>query len=44
MIKALWTERGDDYQHKEFKKYCMTVGIHHIVTPPYSPWQDGLTE
>jgi len=44
MIKALRTDGGGEYLNKEFKKYLVEAGIHHIVTPPYSPSQNGLAE
>ena len=44
VIKALRTDGGGEYLNKEFKKYLVTAGIRHIVTPPYSPSQNGMAE
>jgi len=44
MIKALRTDGGGECLNKEFKKYVVAAGIHHIVTPSYSPSQNGLAE
>ena len=43
-IKALRTDRGGEYLKNELKKYLVGAGIQHIVSPPYTPTQNGIAE
>ena len=43
-IKALRSDGGGEYLNREFKKYLSEAGIQHIVSPPYTPSQNGLAE
>ncbi len=43
-IKVLRTDNGRDYVSNEFKKYLENKEIHHEVTVPYSPQQNGVAE
>ena len=42
--KILITDRGTQYMSVKFGKLCKTMGVHHMPTTAYTPWQDGLTE
>jgi len=43
-IQSLRSDGGGEYMSKEFRKYLQESGIKHIVTPSYSPWQNGRAE
>lgn len=43
-VKALRTDGGGEYLNQQFKKYLELNGIQHIVSPPYSPTQNGRAE
>ena len=43
-IKALWSDGGGEYLKREFKKYLGEASIQHIVSPPYTPSQNGLAK
>ena len=43
-IKALRSDGGGEYLNKEFKRYLVEAGIRHIISPPYTPSQNGLAE
>jgi len=43
-IKAIRTDGGGEYLNKQFLQHLKEDGIHHIVSPPYSPAQNGLAE
>ena len=36
-IKALRTDRGGEFIFNEFKNFCETHEIHHLLTVPRSP-------
>ena len=42
--KLLITDRGTQYMSAKFVELCKVMGIRHVPTTAYSPWQDGLTE
>ena len=43
-IKSFRSDGGGEYLNKKFKDYLQEAGIHHIVSPPYSPAQNGRAE
>lgn len=43
-IKKLVTDEGSDYVNQDFKQFCLKKGIKHVVTPPYTPQQNGISE
>ena len=43
-IKRIRSDGGGEYINKPFKKYLEESGIQHIVSPPYTPAQNGLAE
>ena len=43
-IKAFRTDGGGEYLNGKFKTYLKQAGIQHIISPPYSPQQNGLAE
>ena len=43
-IKSLRSDGGGEYVGKRFQHYLQKAGIQHIVSPPYSPAQNGLAE
>jgi len=43
-IKALRTDAGGEYLNQQFLQYLKEDRIRHIVSPPYSPAQNGLSE
>jgi len=43
-IKILCTDRGGEYESKEFAKFLRDSGIVHEQTIPDTPQQNGLTE
>ena len=45
--KGIWTLRSDnggEYLSKEFRSYLKSKGIHHELTVPHSPEQNGVAE
>lgn len=44
LIKALRTDRGDEFLSTEFIFFCEENGIHKELTTPYTPEQNGITE
>ncbi|GJR16118.1 retrovirus-related pol polyprotein from transposon TNT 1-94 [Tanacetum coccineum] len=43
-IKCLRTDRGGEYNSKEFKEFCENNGIRRQLTAPYTPHQNGVAE
>ncbi|GJW90339.1 retrotransposon protein, putative, ty1-copia subclass [Tanacetum coccineum] len=43
-IKALQSDRGDEYISQEFKYYLKACGIVQQLIPPYTPQHDGVSE
>lgn len=43
-IKAFRTDGGGEYLNGKFKTYLKQAGIQHIISPSYSPQQNGLAE
>jgi Reverse transcriptase (RNA-dependent DNA polymerase)/gag-polypeptide of LTR copia-type/Integrase core domain/GAG-pre-integrase domain/Domain of unknown function (DUF4219)/Zinc knuckle len=43
-IKTLRTDRGGEFLSKEFINFCEMEGIHHELTTPYTPEQNGVAE
>src|SRR5262249_40428711 len=43
-IKVLRTDRGGEYNSKEFELYCQESGIKRYTTMPYTPQQNGVAE
>ncbi|GJS48954.1 retrotransposon protein, putative, ty1-copia subclass [Tanacetum coccineum] len=43
-IKALQSDRGGEYLSQEFKEYLGKNGIVHLLTSPYTPQQNGVSE
>ena len=43
-IGTLRTDNGGEYVSKEFENYLMSKGIHHELTTPYTPQQNGVAE
>ncbi|GJZ47034.1 retrotransposon protein, putative, ty1-copia subclass [Tanacetum coccineum] len=43
-IKALRSDRGDEYISQEFKDYLKDCGIVQQLTPPYTPQHNGMSE
>jgi len=43
-IKSLRSDGGGEYINKTFQKYLADSGIQHIVSPPYTPSQNGVAE
>ena len=43
-IKSFKSDGGGEYLNKKFRTYLEEAGIHRIVTPPYSPAQNGRAE
>ena len=43
-VKVLRTDRGGEYNSKEFELYCQEHGIKRYVTMPYTPQQNGVAE
>jgi len=44
VIKVFRSDEGGEYLNREFTKYLTEAGIHHIMSPPYTPSQNGLEE
>ena len=42
-VKSIPTDGGGEYQ-KQMAKFCREAGIHHEVTAPYTPEQNGIAE
>ena len=43
-IGTLRSDNGGEYLSKEFRSYLKSRGIHHELTVPYSPQQNGVAE
>lgn len=43
-VTRLRTDNGGEYTSKEFQEYLKTQGIHHEMTVPHSPQQNGVAE
>lgn len=43
-ITKLRTDNGGEYISKEFEEYLKAQGIHHEMTVPHSPQQNGVAE
>ncbi|EOY22757.1 Uncharacterized protein TCM_014834 [Theobroma cacao] len=43
-IKKLRTDNGGEYTSSEFTSYLENEGIHHQLTAPYCPEQNGVSE
>ncbi|KAK2443673.1 putative mitochondrial protein [Trifolium repens] len=43
-IKILRTDGGGEYTSKDFESFCVSLGIKHEVTAPYTPQHNGLAE
>ena len=43
-IGTLQTDNGGEYLSKEFESYLQSRGIHHELSAPYSPAQNGVAE
>jgi transposase InsO family protein len=43
-LGALRTDRGGEFNSKEFAVFCDELGIKHFTTAPYSPQQNGVVE
>jgi uncharacterized membrane protein YgcG len=43
-LKRLRSDRGGEFQSKEFQTFCEEEGIHHELTTPYTPQQNGVAE
>ena len=43
-INILRSDNGGEYISKEFQSYLMSKGIHHELTAPYYPAQNGTAE
>ena len=43
-IKAFRSDGGGEYLNREFRQYLSEAGIRHIISPPYTPSQNGLAE
>ena len=42
-VKSIRTDGGGEYQ-KQMAEFCKDAGIHHEVTAPYTPEQNGVAE
>ncbi|XP_058004059.1 retrovirus-related Pol polyprotein from transposon TNT 1-94 [Hevea brasiliensis] len=43
-IKILRSDNGTEYTSIQFKEYLQKAGIHHQLTVPYTPQQNGVSE
>lgn len=43
-IKILRSDRGGEYESKDFAEFCSSHGIVHQTTAPYTPQQNGVAE
>jgi len=43
-IGALCTDNGGEYMSEEFQTYLKSKGIHHQLTVPHSPQQNGVVD
>ena len=44
LIGTLCSDNGGEYLSKEFEEYLRAKGIHHELSAPYSPTQNGVAE
>ncbi|XP_014676701.1 PREDICTED: uncharacterized protein K02A2.6-like [Priapulus caudatus] len=38
------TDNGPQFVSREFEKFCVQLGIHHVTSPPYHPASNGEAE
>ena len=43
-IQALRSDNGKEYTSNAFNVFCEEAGIHHQLTTPYTPQQNGVSE
>ena len=43
-LKAIRTDNGKEFINREFKAFCVSEGIVHQTTTPYTPEQNGVAE
>lgn len=43
-IGTLRSDNGGEYMSNEFQEYLQSKGVHHELTVPYSPQQNGVSE
>lgn len=43
-IQSLRSDNGKEYTSEAFNRYCAEAGIHHQLTAPYTPQQNGVSE
>jgi len=43
-LKSLQTDNGGEFTSQSFISYCIAHGIHHHLTVPYHPQQNGVAE
>jgi transposase InsO family protein len=43
-IQALRSDNGKEYTSEAFDRFCDDAGIHHQLTVPYTPQQNGVSE
>ena len=44
LIKVLRSDRGGEYNSKEFEKFCEDIGLQRQLTVAYTPQQNGVAE
>lgn len=42
LIKTLTSDRGGEYNSKEFDKFCNDLGLERQLTTAYTPQQNGV--
>lgn len=43
-IQSLRSDNGKEYTSEAFNRFCAEAGIHHQLTAPYTPQQNGVSE
>ena len=43
-IQTLRSDNGKEYNSESFNRFCEEAGIHHQLTTPYTPQQNGVSE
>lgn len=43
-IRALWSDRGGEYNSVDFINYCEQQGVKRFLIAPYSPQQNGVAD